>query len=115
MATLSFCYAPPISSQYKQYTSDTNLSDLKETCVQVMKANTCQIVFTTTDTNNSMHSLFDTPTDYNLTLTGTVSALLQARSELLSNSPLKVFLYCDDIITIIIVIKLLLLLNYYCY
>ncbi|KAI8883193.1 hypothetical protein K501DRAFT_219857 [Backusella circina FSU 941] len=90
MATLSFCYAPPISSQYKQYTSDTNLSDLKETCVQVMKTNACQIVFTTTDTNNPMHSIFDTPTDYNLTLSGSVSALLQARSDLLSNSPLKI-------------------------
>lgn len=88
MAALSFCYAPPLSGQYIQYVTDdensTTLSNLEETCQKVMTSRGCQISVLSTKSKNTPNI------DYNLSLTGSAQALMEARGDLLLNCPLEI-------------------------
>lgn len=90
MAALSFCYAPPQSGQYTQYVTDDEpsiLSHLQETCQNIMTSRGCQISVLATKSKNPQLS---SSTDYNLSLTGSAQALMEARGDLLRNCPLEV-------------------------
>ncbi|KAF7727421.1 hypothetical protein EC973_007585 [Apophysomyces ossiformis] len=96
-AAFSFCYAPPTSGQYSNHDDSTHnhesiLSDLRDTCNNVMSCHCCQITVCAAHdaTMGKPHSLVDTPTDYNLTLTGPLNTVMAARGDLLSRSPLKI-------------------------
>ncbi|CEP12772.1 hypothetical protein [Parasitella parasitica] len=95
MAALSFSYAPPISGQYAQYIADDDESSivysLQEQCQNIMTARNCQISVMTTKSNTSSSSAApNNSTDYNLSLTGSAQALMEARGDLLSNCPLQI-------------------------
>lgn len=90
MAALSFCYAPPLSGQYAQhFTEDEEsiVAQLQDTCQNVMTSTGCQISVLTTKSKNPQLSHH---TDYNLSLTGSAQALMDARGDLLRNCPLEV-------------------------
>lgn len=90
MAALSFCYAPPLSGQYIQYVTDdentttATLSNLEETCQKIMTSRGCQISVLCTKSKTTANI------DYNLSLTGSTQALMEARGDLLRNCPLEV-------------------------
>ncbi|KAI8340718.1 hypothetical protein BC941DRAFT_347623 [Chlamydoabsidia padenii] len=92
-AALSFCYAPCASQQYdlcrKKDEHTTMLSKLRDTCQHIMTSTKCDITITTND-KPTKHALVDTPTDYNLTMTGPLHSLAVARSELLLQCPIKI-------------------------
>ncbi|CAO3646729.1 unnamed protein product [Mucor hiemalis] len=87
MAALSFCYAPPLSGQYIQYVTDdenTITSNLEETCQKIMTSRGCQISVLSTKSKTTPNI------DYNLSLTGSAQALMEARGDLLRNCPLEI-------------------------
>lgn len=101
ISAFSFCYAPPASSDFTAYNAsldDTTrheaiMSDLRDTCNNVMARHGCQIALAAAPELASIKpqaSLVDTPTDYNPTLTGPLTSVMAARGELLANCPLKV-------------------------
>ncbi|KAI8371769.1 uncharacterized protein BYT42DRAFT_81246 [Radiomyces spectabilis] len=85
-AALSFCYAPPTSQQYDLCEN----KDLRNACQQIVAQHNCQIVITANDASQTIKSLVDTPTNYNITLTGAFNTLMAARGDLLRNCPLKI-------------------------
>ncbi|ORX54376.1 hypothetical protein DM01DRAFT_1407241 [Hesseltinella vesiculosa] len=95
-AALSFCFAPSASNEYDLCRKDdeytATLSTLRDTCQTIMTNTQCDISVTANDkaTAAAKHALVDTPTDYNLTLTGTMQALNDTRSDLLLNCPIKI-------------------------
>ncbi|KAI9475663.1 MAG: hypothetical protein EXX96DRAFT_540246 [Benjaminiella poitrasii] len=108
MAALSFSYAPPISSQCTPYiTQDENssiVSTLKETCQNIMTTRGCQIsvittktklstnatATTTSSTNTTTESNNNNDTEFNLSLTGSTQAIMEARGDLLQHCPLEI-------------------------
>lgn len=95
-AALSFCYAPCASQQYdlcrKEDEHAKMLSELRDTCQHIMTSTNCEITINNND-KPTKHALVDTPTDYNLTMTGPLNSLAIARSELLLQCPIKVSLF----------------------
>ncbi|ORZ20701.1 hypothetical protein BCR42DRAFT_321898 [Absidia repens] len=95
-AALSFCYAPCASQQYdlcrKEDEHSLMLSELQDTCQKIKTSTQCDITVSTNDkpSSSTKHTLVDTPTDYNLTLTGSLRSLATARSELLLHCPIKI-------------------------
>lgn len=103
ISAYSFCYAPPASSEYTASSSadipgsnkrESILSDLRDTCNSVMARYCCQITLSAAHdaiTAVKPHApLVDTPTDYNLTLTGPLNTVMSARGDLFAHCPLKV-------------------------
>ncbi|KAI9303044.1 hypothetical protein BJ944DRAFT_184015 [Cunninghamella echinulata] len=103
----SFCYAPFKSSQYDTFNdtnnnnTDSTISIIQKTCNDIMTNHgSCHISIssitlpesTTTSTFHNAISvpLVDTPTDYNLTITGTHDTVMSARKDLLRSCPLKI-------------------------
>ncbi|KAI8096890.1 uncharacterized protein BX664DRAFT_257220 [Halteromyces radiatus] len=92
----SLCYAPVKSKQYNNNDSinDTTLSLIQTTCNNINGS--CQISISTTCLPDSTFPnaikvpLVDTPTDYNITITGTHESVMNARKDLLQNCPLKI-------------------------
>lgn len=105
-AAFSFCYAPPASSDYISTCIDSSdpvakreaiMSDLRDTCNNVMARHCCQIALTAA-ADPTLVSIkpqtihVDKSTDYNLTLTGPLNEVMSARGDLLATCPFKVSL-----------------------
>ena len=93
MAALSFCYAPPLSGQYDQYVKQDEaliISDLQDKCQKIMTARGCQISVMTTKSTKQLGSSTNCPTEFNISMTGSPQALMEARGDLLSHCPLEV-------------------------
>ncbi|CAO3615289.1 unnamed protein product [Cunninghamella echinulata] len=103
----SFCYAPFKSSQYDTFNdtnnnnTDSTISIIQKTCNDIMTNHgSCHISISTitlpeSTTTLTFHNaisvpLVDTPTDYNLTITGTHDIVMSARKDLLRSCPLKI-------------------------
>ncbi|KAI8066918.1 hypothetical protein BC940DRAFT_239742, partial [Gongronella butleri] len=93
-AALSFCYAPPASAQYElcrtEAVASATKQKLRDTCQATGSRTQTVIDVTANDKSSAKHALVDTPTDYNLTLTGTIQTLTDARADLLLNCPIKI-------------------------
>ncbi|KAI7901167.1 uncharacterized protein BX663DRAFT_515164 [Cokeromyces recurvatus] len=103
MAALSFSYAPPLSSQCTQYINQDEtmiVSNLKETCQKIMSTRGCQISVITTKTKQQSSNTCNNNTttnniincnniEFNISLTGSTQALMEARGDLLQNCPLE--------------------------
>ncbi|ORZ01603.1 hypothetical protein BCR43DRAFT_454235 [Syncephalastrum racemosum] len=98
LASFSFCYAPPASNEYvitNENEGETLRSELRDTCEAAMSRHCCQIALAaapdaTLPSIKPHAPLVDTPTDYNLTLTGPYTTVMAARGDLLQNCPLKI-------------------------
>ncbi|KAI8647055.1 hypothetical protein BD408DRAFT_327764, partial [Parasitella parasitica] len=93
MAALSFNYAPPISGHYTQYTADDEessiASSLQEQCQNIMTERNCQISVITTK-NSTSSTAASSNAEYNLSLTGSAQALMEARGDLLADCLLQI-------------------------
>ncbi|CAO3617925.1 unnamed protein product [Cunninghamella blakesleeana] len=101
----SFCYAPLKFSQYDTFNDNVNNNNNTESTISLIQ-NTCNDIMTnhgschisistitlpesTTTAATTFHNaisvpLVDTPTDYNLTITGTNDIVISARKDLLN-------------------------------
>ncbi|ORZ21442.1 hypothetical protein BCR42DRAFT_320769 [Absidia repens] len=99
----SLCYAPVKSSQYNtndDYSiNDSTLSSIQATCNSIMALHgSCHISIATTSLPDPTSTfpnaikvpLVDTPTDYNITVTGPHDTVMAARTDLLQSCPLTV-------------------------
>lgn len=103
----SLCYAPIKSSQYDtnddySNNSDATLSCIQATCNNVMSLRgSCHIAISATSLPEATATttpfpnvikvpLVDTPTNYNITLTGPHDTVMDARTDLLQKCPLSV-------------------------
>ncbi|KAI9304025.1 hypothetical protein BJ944DRAFT_164386 [Cunninghamella echinulata] len=95
-AVLSFCYAPIESYQYhmckKEDEHTSILATLHDTCQNIMTNTNIDIQINASDKPTPLlkNTLVDTPTDYNLTLIGSLQSLTTSRSDLLLHCPFKV-------------------------
>ncbi|KAI8390924.1 uncharacterized protein BYT42DRAFT_490751 [Radiomyces spectabilis] len=96
-AAYSFRYCPLESGQYSIYhdSSHSQQAVLADTCRNVMNRHCCQISIaaapeTSLPSFKPHSSLVDSPTVYNLTMTGPIRNVMASRLELLQQCPIKI-------------------------